>query len=84
MFELICAIATDQVAVALFILGVCIMGLLIRRREGLTFAQVILALIGLRRFDRTLGLDVLHAATILIPLGLMVLTRTECGPISAP
>jgi hypothetical protein len=74
-----CAQATLTYPVVLFLIGVLAMAFLVRSNENLTVMQTVSAMIGIRRIQRNLRINTLHAATLIIPLALWVFLIQGCN-----
>ena len=79
MDTMACAEATSTYPVVLFLIGTVAMALLVRSNENLTVMQTMSAMIGIRRIQRNLLINALHAATLIIPLALWVFLIQGCS-----
>lgn len=78
MDTMACAEATQTIPLLLFLLGSVAMAATIKLREKLTISQTLRAIVGLRRIKRNFTINILHAATIFVPLALWVYLIQGC------
>ncbi len=74
-----CAEATSTWPVVLFLFGSVAMGFVVKANAGLTVSQTLSALVGVRRIKRNAKINILQAATLIIPIGLWVYLIQICG-----
>ena len=59
------------VSVGVFLGGVLLLSYLIRQRNNLSFKETLQAIVGLKKFDRTMPINIVHALTIIVPVAIM-------------
>jgi len=79
MDTMACAETTSTYPVVLFLIGMVAMAFLVRSNENLNVMQTVSAMIGIRRIQRNLLINALHAATLIIPLALWVFLIQGCN-----
>ena len=79
MDTMACIGATSTYPVVIFLIGMVAMAFLVRSNENLTVMQTVSAMIGIRRIQRNLLINALHAATLIIPLVLWVFLIQGCN-----
>jgi len=84
MNTLSCAEATSTYPMTLFFLGSAVLAVWIKISEGLTIKQPLAVMIGVRRRTKWNGkIDFLHAATLILPLGLWIYLIQGCAALQA-
>ena len=78
MDTMACVEATSTSPVVLFLIGTGVMAILVKSNENLTAMQTVAAMIGIRRIQRNRLINAVHAALLIIPLGLWVLLIQGC------
>ncbi len=76
-----CVQSESALPVILFFLGAGALTIVVARYNTFTLKQSIMAALGLLRFRRTLLINLLHAATLIIPLGLWVWLSDNCAQV---
>ncbi|ASP33143.1 hypothetical protein [Labrenzia sp. VG12] len=76
--KIACVEATSQYPFLLFFFGVIATAAYIKLNEKLTLFQVLAAVVGLRSIRRNWKINLMHAATILVPGMLWVYLSGNC------
>ncbi len=66
----------------LFLLGSVAMAILVKANENLTIKETFAVMIGMRHSMQNAKIDILHAATIIVPMGLWVHLIQGCADVS--
>lgn len=74
-----CIQANSTYPMILFFVGSLVWAALIKSNEKLTIRQTLSVMIGIRRYEHTLLIDILHFAFILVPAVLLVFLIQDCG-----
>ena len=63
-----------------FLLGIVIFTLLVAKHNKLGLKEALLATVGMRKFGRTVLINLVHAGSIAIPLVLVLWRISSCDP----
>nr|CAP47759.1 putative integron gene cassette protein [uncultured bacterium] len=58
-------------AIGIFFGGTLLWSYLIKRRNNLSFGEMLLAIVGIKKIKRNLPINIVHALTIIIPVAIM-------------
>lgn len=76
-----CAQTESTLPITLFLLGAGALTIVVARHNAFTLKQSVMAALGLLRYRRTLLINLLHAATLIIPLGLWAWSAVNCAQV---
>ena len=77
--ETLTCVEASTYPVILFLVGSIAMAIFLKSNENLTVMQALSAMIGIRRIQRNLLINAIHAATLIIPIALWVFLIQGCN-----
>ena len=80
MTRIECAIHTQQWLIVPALLGVILLTYLVAKHNNLGLKDSLLAAVGLRKINRTKLINIVHVATLLAPLALVMWQMKLCDP----
>ena len=66
-----------NLGLAIFAFGIFVLSWMVKNGNNFTFTETVLATLGLKKFKRTIAINIVHVLTIIIPLVLMAYAVTS-------